>query len=209
MNLPRSAELYDYPIVTWTTPTFCLPTVTHVHCTSWHDQIVTMTEEHVAAREYESPIFRRGQIDLAWAFELIPIWYHFAVDAKACDAAVGKNLETKMCDAFVVLDWERIQAIAREGHLRQEWHPLDRVAGQLLFCWQAREGCAFEWAMLRVVTAKVACIDNDATHNSRKAETNNAPIKSGRPASATLPSIHPLATIGVLPLDKNRRACSK
>ena len=52
--------------------------------------------------------------------------------------------------------------------------------------------------MFRVVAAKVACIDHDAANDSRKAETNDAPIKPGRASPPALPSIHPLATIGVL-----------
>ena len=104
-----------------------------------------MTEEHVAAGEYERAVFCRGEIDLATgAFELFPIRHHFAIDAESRDATVGKDLETKMCDSFVVLDWERILAVACERHLRQERYPLDGIAGQLFLRWQTGERSAIE-----------------------------------------------------------------
>ena len=70
LYLPRSAELDDYPIVAWTTATFCFPAITHVRGASGHDQVVTMTEEHVAAREYEPAVFSRSKIDLACRLRL-------------------------------------------------------------------------------------------------------------------------------------------
>ncbi len=60
-----------------------------------------MTEEHVAAREHERAVFRRGEIDLAaGAFELFPVGHHFAINTQPRDAAVRKDLETKMRDPF-------------------------------------------------------------------------------------------------------------
>jgi len=59
--------------------------------------------------------------------------------------------------------------------------------------------------MFRVVATEKACVDDDATNDAWKTESNDAPVKPRRPASSALPTIHPLATIGVFVRDKNRR----
>ena len=55
--------------------------------------------------------------------------------------------------------------------------------------------------MLRVIAAKVAGVNYDTANNSGKPETNDAPIKAGRTSPPALPPIHPLAFVGVAPLD--------
>ena len=59
--------------------------------------------------------------------------------------------------------------------------------------------------MFGIVATEEACIDYDAANDAGQAETNDAPIEAGCAAAAALPAIHPLATIGVLALDKYRR----
>lgn len=61
--------------------------------------------------------------------------------------------------------------------------------------------------MLGVVAAKVAGIDNDAANDSGKAEADDAPVEARRAAAPAFPAVHPLATIRVFALDKDRRAC--
>jgi hypothetical protein len=166
-----------------------------------------VTEEHVATREYERAVFSSREIDLAaGAFELVPVRGDFAVNAKARDAAVGIDLETKVCDAFFVVDWKRIFAVAGEWHLREQWYPLDVFAGQFCVSWEAGESGAFEGAVFRVVATEVAGVDDDAAHDSWEAETNDAPIEARGAASTTLPAVHPLAAIRVLAFDKDGRA---
>src|SRR5574338_1104369 len=134
MNLSGTAEFDDGPIVTWTTASFCFPAVAHVCRAAGHDQVVTVTEKHIATGEYEAAVFDRGEIDVATnAFELFPIRYDFTVDTQPRDAAVREDLETQVRDVFVVLDRKRVLRVAAEWHLRQERDPGHCVTRQLLF----------------------------------------------------------------------------
>ena len=180
VDLSGAAELDDGPVVAWATSPFCFPTVAHVCCAAGHDQVMTVTEEHVATGEYERAVLSRREINLsASAFELVPVGDYFAVHAKSRDTAVRIDLETKVRDAFVVVDWERVLAVAGERHLREEWYPLDVFARQLLIGGKAGECGAFERAVFGVVAAKVGGVDDDAADDSREAETNDAPIEPG------------------------------
>src|SRR6185295_9665760 len=129
MDLAGATEFDDGPIMAWTTPPFCFPAVAHVRRAAGHDQVVTVTEEHVATGEYETAVFDSRQIDVAAAFELFPIGYDFALDAQPRDAAVWIDFETKMCDALVILDREWVFRVATEWHLREQWYPRHRIAG--------------------------------------------------------------------------------
>ena len=51
--------------------------------------------------------------------------------------------------------------------------------------------------MFRIVATKEAGVDDDAANDARQAESDDAPVKAGCTTPATLPAIHPLATIGV------------
>src|SRR2546421_6191674 len=48
-NSSRRAKFDDGPVVAGPAPPFCFPTVAHVHGPSWHDQVMPMSEKHVAA----------------------------------------------------------------------------------------------------------------------------------------------------------------
>src|SRR3569832_1715760 len=104
MNMSRTSELDDGPIMTWTTTPFSFPPVAHVSRATRHDEIVAVAEEHVATGKYEAAVFHCGEIDMAGALELIPIRYDLAVAAQPRHAAIREDLETKMRDAFVVLN---------------------------------------------------------------------------------------------------------
>jgi hypothetical protein len=54
--------------MSWSTPPFGFPTVTHIHRSTRHDQIVTMTKEHIATRQYQPAIFYGREIDEACRF---------------------------------------------------------------------------------------------------------------------------------------------
>src|ERR1044072_1812169 len=101
MDQAGAAELDDGPIMTWATPSFGFPAVAHVCRAAGHDQVVTMTEEHVAAGEHEAAAFYSREIDVATAFELSPIGYDLAIDTQSRDAAVRIDFEAKVRDAFV------------------------------------------------------------------------------------------------------------
>src|SRR5678809_1860 len=103
MDLAGATEFDDGPIMTWATPPFRFPAVAHVYRTAGHDQVVTVTEEHVAAGEYEAAVFYCGEIDVATAFELIPIRHDLDINAQPRDATGQIDFETKKRDAFVAL----------------------------------------------------------------------------------------------------------
>jgi hypothetical protein len=51
----------------------------------------------------------------------------------------------------------------------------------------------------------VRSVDDHAANYSGQAKPDDAPIKSRRAAPARFPPVHPLAEVGVFPLDENRR----
>src|ERR1700752_46827 len=59
--------------------------------------------------------------------------------------------------------------------------------------------------MFRVVATEEACIDEDAANDAGRTEPDDAPVKAGCTPPAAFPAIHPLATIGVLIRNKDRR----
>ena len=67
------------------------PAVAHVRRIAGHDQVVPRAEEHVAARHDDAAVLGGGQVDLAAQSQPLPVGHHFAVDAQARDAAVGKD----------------------------------------------------------------------------------------------------------------------
>src|SRR5689334_7467 len=83
VNMTRMSELDDGPIVSWATPPFCFPAVAHVRGASWHDQVVPVTKEHVAARKHERAVFGGGEIDVARTLQSFPIGHDFAVHTQA------------------------------------------------------------------------------------------------------------------------------
>src|SRR5215212_8345300 len=109
-----------------------------------------------------------------------------------------------MRDSLFILDWKRVLAIAGERQLRQEWRPLDQFAGQLFLARQRGKASALERTVFRIIATKVAGVDNDTANNSGQAKPDDAPVKTGRATTPALPSIHPLAPIGILALYKNR-----
>ena len=58
--------------------------------------------------------------------------------------------------------------------------------------------------MLGIVSLEVARIDDHAVHDRRNAEPNETPVVSGDASPARLPSVHPLASVGVFPLAPDR-----
>src|SRR6266511_4103789 len=91
-----------------------------------------MTEEHVAARQDHAAIFHRREIDLtANLFQAIPVRQGFAINAQPRDAAVRKDLETKVGPSLIAGNSEWVQRIAIQIRLRQDLSPRDRFSSQL------------------------------------------------------------------------------
>src|SRR5262249_2248122 len=87
----------DCPIVSGPATPLCFPSVTHVGGASRHDQVVTMTEEHVAARQNAATILNGRQVGITADLpQWIPGRHNFTVNAQARYAAIGINLEAQM-----------------------------------------------------------------------------------------------------------------
>src|SRR3989440_3241217 len=87
------AELNNRPLKPRATSSFGLPAITHVERPPGHDQIMTMTEEHVATRKHQPAVFHRGQIKLATRVrQTIPVGLYFAVNSQSRDSAVAEKL---------------------------------------------------------------------------------------------------------------------
>src|SRR6267142_3068505 len=63
--------------------------------------------------------------------------------------------------------------------------------------------------MFGIIAAKKAGVNYHSTNDSRQAEANDAPVKTGRPPASRFPPVHPLTLVCVLAFDKNRRAIFK
>src|SRR5438067_974726 len=59
------AQPDDDPIVPWTSPAACFPTVAHVRSAARHDQVLPRSEEHVARGYHQPAVLDCGQIDIA------------------------------------------------------------------------------------------------------------------------------------------------
>src|SRR6185436_12567950 len=92
---------------------FSFPTITHVCGATWHDQIVTVSKEHVAAGKHEPAIFRSREINFAtYSLEPVPVRSDLAVDAQTRHSPIWEDLEAKMRKPVVVEDCKMILRIA-------------------------------------------------------------------------------------------------
>src|SRR5205085_3808077 len=96
INLAALPQLNDDPIVSRPTPTLRLPTVAHILRASGHNEIVAMTEEHVAAINDAPAVLNSSQINLAsappYAF---PVGRDLAINSQARDTSVRVDFKTK------------------------------------------------------------------------------------------------------------------
>ena len=65
MKTTRRAQLDYCPIMARPTASLRLPTIAHICGVAGHDQIMSMSEEHIAAREHHSAIFDGGKVNVA------------------------------------------------------------------------------------------------------------------------------------------------
>src|SRR5207249_10379519 len=91
------AELDDRPIVARPPAAFGLPAVAHVCSPARHDQIMTMSKEHITARNDQPSIFRGRKINLAAElFQAIPVGHNLAIHSQPRHAPIRIDLETQM-----------------------------------------------------------------------------------------------------------------
>ena len=102
---PGRAKPDDRPVVTGAAPSLGLPAVAHVERASRHNQIVTMAEEHIAAREDAPALLYRRQINLAATHQQsLPVGQDLSVNAQAGHTSIGVNLQAQVRKAALVAD---------------------------------------------------------------------------------------------------------
>jgi len=105
-NYARRPEAHDGPVVSRPAAALRFPSIGHVTRVAGHDQIVTRTEKHVAARDDEAAMLGGGEIDVAALCEPNPVGDHLTVDPKPRDAAVRKDPEAHMSRFWRIADGE-------------------------------------------------------------------------------------------------------
>src|SRR5688572_14995048 len=199
MNGSRTAEPHDGPVVPRAAPTAGFPTIAHVRGSPGKDQVLAMAEEHVAAHDDPPSVLQRREIDVTAADECRPVRGNLSVDAQARHTAVRKDVEADVRDCGVTFDFDFVACVPLEGSFGDDLTPW-RVANERVGGAYAVDAAAVERAMLRIVAAEEAGIDDDTMHDTRYAEPHDAPVVARRAAAARLPPVHPLATFGVLAL---------
>src|SRR2546421_11994874 len=69
--------------------------------------------------------------------------------------------------------------------------------------WRALYRTSFQRTAFGIITFEMTGINNHTTNHTGQSNSDNAPIESGRAATARFPAIHPFAEIGVLALDEH------
>src|SRR5262249_28158287 len=101
------------------------------------------------------------------------------------------------------LNRKRVLRVALQRQAGQDFCPGVGLVDQLFDSWKAVNRASLERAMLRVITAKVAGVDQDATNHTRQAQADNAPVVSWDAFAASLPTVHPFPQIGILVFQKD------
>ena len=125
----RSArgELHDRPVVARAAPATSLPAVSHVGRSARHDEMVPVSEEHVADEEGQTAVLRRGEVDLGAGMVTSGIEVAFAVHAKAGDTAVREDVEAKMREWGRGQHGKQVPRVALERRSRQNLRPASRA----------------------------------------------------------------------------------
>ena len=110
--------------------------------------------KNMSLQEITRPaIFHRREIDVAAdSLQTLPVGQDFAVNSQARDTTIGIDFEAQMRDALFPCDRKRILRIAGQRHLRQQRHPVDRIALQIFSRWLALQA-----RMLRVKNVPGNC----------------------------------------------------
>src|SRR5687768_18443765 len=111
-NRSWAAEPDDRPVVSRPSATARLPSVSNMCRSAGKDEILAMAEEHVAAHYDPPAVLHRCQIDVTRADERGPIGGDLAVNTKARDSAIGKDVETNVSQRLVVLHLDQVARVA-------------------------------------------------------------------------------------------------
>ena len=123
-----------------------------------------------------------------------PFRNDLAMHAQACDAAIGKNVKSKVRQCVWILDGEEILGIAFQFRLRQDFDPVGERIGLGL----GRREARLDRAVRRKIAAEIAGVHDDAAYNARETEANDGVIVAGDALAAAFPSVHPFPALGVL-----------
>ena len=65
------------------------------------------------------------------------------------------------------------------------------------------DGTSVDGATFWVIAPEITRVDDESANAPREPQPDEAPVEAGRPASARLPPVHPLAAFRVLALDED------
>ena len=202
VDRPSPRQFHDRPVVARpaTAPRF--PAVVHSPGRTRQDQVVAVSEEHVARRQHHPAVLERGQVEIAAAREAFQVGEDYPVNAQARDTAVGKDVQPDVRRAAPAADLEGVLAVSAQCRPRQNLFPAG--GRERLRRGVARQLARLERAGVRVVALEVARVDDDAVDRAGKAQADQAPVVSRRAPAPRLPAVHPLAPVGVLVLAEDR-----
>src|SRR5512141_208794 len=132
-NESALCETNDRPVVSSTATALCLPSVAHVRGSAGKNEILAMAVVHVAALHHVPAVFHRREICLTISAEHALVGNYFSVRSQPRDAPVGEDVEAEMSDPLLrSANLEFVLRVSLELALREQWFPLDRIAGESL-----------------------------------------------------------------------------
>ena len=161
-----------------------------------------MREVHVAAVDDDAAVLEGGKVQ-RHAPDVARVGHRLAVHVQPGDAAVRGDGQPYVGDAGRLVDVDEVLVVAREPGLCAQGHPLG--VGELVGRRIAVARASLQPALLREVAGEVGRVDHDAPHDARRTEPDDAPVDARGPAPAGLPAVHPLAALGELVGDPDRR----
>src|SRR4026208_1127579 len=102
-------QSHDHPIpVAGFTISFRLPTISHIHSSSWHDQVIHMGEEHIVAKNGPGPVRSGGKVNKIVLIHHRPVFIYFTIYFESRYPAIGINVQAKMRVYTIIRDLEEI-----------------------------------------------------------------------------------------------------
>ena len=105
---------------------------------------------------------------------------------------------------MAILDRESIEAVSLQLRSRNHFNP--RCTAREFHVRLLDRAC-LERTRFGKVAAEETGVDDHVRKNARQSQLQHAPVVTGSAAAAGFPSVHPLATVGVLVLDPDRLRC--
>ena len=118
--------------------------------------------------------------------------------AESRNSAVGKDVEPKMRDSSLAVDFDLVRRIPFQLRLDEQRFPLCFCPAQPLRRRGAVDARHVDARPLGIVAGEVRCIDHHSAHDSRRAEPDDCPVVTGCATTACFPAVHPLAALGIL-----------